>query len=141
MLATVDDLSVTAAHRIVDARGALTVLDWAKFAPFDIVRFFWLSDVPVGASRGAHGHKECRQYIVCMTGEIGIDAFDGERTRHFDLSAGEGFNLPIGIFIDLKFGAPGAVVLVLCDQPYDPAEYLHSREELVAFRAKMKKGQ
>jgi dTDP-4-dehydrorhamnose 3,5-epimerase-like enzyme len=138
MLATVDDLVVTSAHRIVDARGALTVLDWAKLAPFDIVRFFWLSDVPAGASRGAHGHKECRQYIVCMTGEIGIDAFDGERTRHFSLSAGDGFNLPIGIFIDLAFGAPGAVVLVLCDQPYDDNDYLRTRDSVREFRAKVK---
>ena len=45
--------------------------------PFDIKRVYYLYDVPGGADRGGHAHKELEQLIVAISGSFDVVLDDG----------------------------------------------------------------
>ena len=45
--------------KIADSRGNLTFVEVGAHIPFAIERVYYLYDVPGGAERGGHAHKEC----------------------------------------------------------------------------------
>jgi hypothetical protein len=114
-----------------DARGGLGVVDIVSHAPFTPVRLFWISDVTAGLSRGGHAHKACSQFMVCLSGRIQIDAFDGATRQSFLLSRGEFINLVPGIYATETFLDEGSVLLVLCDRPYEADDYIHDEKLLI----------
>lgn len=54
----------------VDYRGTLLVGQWPEQIPFEVKRFFVISNVPEGEPRGIHAHKECHQLLVCLKGSL-----------------------------------------------------------------------
>jgi dTDP-4-dehydrorhamnose 3,5-epimerase-like enzyme len=114
-----------------DDRGSLDVVDIADCAPFRPVRMFWISGVVPGTARGGHAHRECSQFFVCISGRIQVDAFDGAVSRTFLMEHGEFLNLVPGIFAIETFLDEGAVLLVLCDRPYEQDDYIYDRNLLV----------
>ena len=115
-----------------DDRGNLDVLDIVDYAPFRPVRMFWISGVAPGAARGGHAHKACSQFLVCISGRIQVDAFDGAVSRTFLMQHGEFLNLVPGIFATETFLEEGSVLLVLCDRPYEQDDYIYDRDLLVS---------
>lgn len=73
--------------RIHDPRGNLTVIEGGKHVPFDIKRVYYLYDVPGGAERGGHAHKELEQLIVAMSGSFDVVLRDGSETKRFHLKS------------------------------------------------------
>jgi hypothetical protein len=118
-----------------DARGGLGVIDIIAHAPFTPVRLFWISDVAAGQSRGGHAHKACSQFMVCLSGCIQIDAFDGMARRSFLLSRGEFINVVPGIYATETFLVEQSVLLVLCDRPYEANDYVHDEKLLIPTAA------
>ena len=51
-------LDIPIAH---DQRGNLSVVEGGELIPFDIKRLYYLYDVPGGATRGGHAHRNLRQ--------------------------------------------------------------------------------
>jgi hypothetical protein len=115
-----------------DARGGLGVVDIVNHAPFTPVRLFWISDVAVDQSRGGHAHKQCSQFMVCLSGSIRVDAFDGTTRRTFLLTRGDFINVVPGIYATETFLVEGAVLLVLCDRPYEADDYISDESLLTA---------
>jgi UDP-2-acetamido-3-amino-2,3-dideoxy-glucuronate N-acetyltransferase len=113
-----------------DVRGGLGVIDIVNHAPFTPVRLFWISDVVPDGSRGGHAHKACSQFMVCITGRVRIDAFDGTTRQSFLLTRGEFINLVPGIYATETFLVEQSVLLVLCDRPYEADDYIHDEKLL-----------
>jgi WxcM-like, C-terminal len=59
--------------RFNDPRGNLTFIEGGRHVPFDIKRVYYLYDVPGGAERGGHAHKNLHQLIIALSGSF--DAF------------------------------------------------------------------
>ena len=78
---TVDDCLAMAFPKIRDAKGTLTFLESGRHLPFDIQRVFYLHDVPLGESRGAHAHKTLHQAMICLAGSFDVLLDDGARRR------------------------------------------------------------
>ncbi|MGA0543442.1 sugar 3,4-ketoisomerase [Neotabrizicola sp. VNH66] len=117
----------------IDGRGSLGVIEGADL-PFDIRRIYYLYDVPMGAVRGEHGHKQLEQLILCMHGEVEIILNDGRRQFPFVLSnAGMGLYLPPGLWRRLRFLHPETVVCVLASRPYEKDDYIFEYEEFLAW--------
>ena len=83
---TLDDCRMVDLPRINDPRGNLTFVEGTNHVPFDIARVYYLYDVPGGAERGGHAHKELQQLIVAMSGSFDILLDDGTRKQKFHLN-------------------------------------------------------
>ncbi|HLY45170.1 MAG TPA: FdtA/QdtA family cupin domain-containing protein [Stellaceae bacterium] len=136
-LPTVASLKPAALPSFRDEHGVLVPIDLAQAVPFPVVRVFWVCDVPPGTIRGGHAHKACQQFLVCVAGSLAVEADDGVAQRSVRLSAGSALHIPPGIFAAERYETPGAVLMVFCDRPYEPADYLSDRAAFIAYRRRL----
>jgi dTDP-4-dehydrorhamnose 3,5-epimerase-like enzyme len=119
--------------RIQDPRGNLTFIEGTRHVPFDIKRVYYLYDVPGGAERGAHGHKELRQLMVAMSGSFDVVLDDGrdKRTYHMNRSY---FGLLIApmMWRELTNFSSGAVCMVLASDYYKESDYYRDYSQFMA---------
>jgi len=128
MRPTIDQLFVIDLPQFREPRGLLVPIEFSECVPFEVKRMFWLSDVPAGGIRGGHAHKHCNQFAICITGVVEIEAFDGKTKRTIELVAGQALHIKPRIFTTERFVAPGSILSVLCDRPYEPTDYLYQLE-------------
>jgi len=57
-ITTVNDCQIIDLPKIVNEKGNLTHVNNGVQVPFDVKRIYYLYDVPGGATRGGHAHKE-----------------------------------------------------------------------------------
>lgn len=134
MLPNVVDLQVKSFKQFRDERGVLVPMEIASLIPFALARFFWVFDVPVGISRGAHAHRKCHQFYVCASGAISVEAYDGESEAKLHLTAGDGLYVPPPIFTTEIFEERNSILLVFCDRLYEAEDYIRDRANLKEFR-------
>ena len=72
--------------RIEDPRGNLTFIEGSVHVPFEIRRVYYLYDVPGGASRAGHGHRDLQQFIIAMSGSFKVVVDDGRQRKSFQLN-------------------------------------------------------
>ena len=63
--------------KILEHRGNLTFLEAGRHVPFEIKRVYYLYDVPGGAKRGGHAHKQLKQFIIAAMGSFDVILDDG----------------------------------------------------------------
>jgi dTDP-4-dehydrorhamnose 3,5-epimerase-like enzyme len=119
-----------------DQRGTLTVVELGGIVPFTVVRLFFVIGVPTGTTRGQHGHYRCNQYFLCQGGRVQTVVSDGTEERTFILEPGQGLLVPPGIFASETYLEPHTILQVLCDRPYEKDDYIHTVDELRAWRGK-----
>lgn len=107
-----------------DARGSLVPFDLDGFG-MSVRRFFWIHDVPPGATRAGHGHTESLEVLVVLTGSVTVDIDSPAGDRHVaTLARSEWLFVPTHHVIVLRDFAPGTIVGVLATGSYDPDEFL-----------------
>ncbi|QKG52114.1 MULTISPECIES: sugar 3,4-ketoisomerase [Hymenobacter] len=111
-------------HGAADS-GRLTVAEDGQL-PFAVKRTYWITEVPAGRVRGRHAHHTLEQLLVAVHGRIDlVMQAEGEEPLRFCLSQPtQALYLPPHCWPEIHFG-PGAVLLCLASQPYDPADYIH----------------
>jgi hypothetical protein len=117
-------------------RGCLTPIEGdGPELTFPIRRVFYLYDIPSGADRGQHAHREAWQFIVAASSCFSIDLDDltDQRTVRLDRPF-QGLLIPPGIWCRLHDFSSAAVALVLTSEHYDRADYICNYHELEAFR-------
>jgi hypothetical protein len=134
VLPRAQDLAIQTIKGFRDHRGVLFPAELPALINFAPIRLFWITDVPAGEIRGGHGHRLCRQFLICCAGRIGVVAFDGVDEKSLTLEQGQAVLLPSGLYATQAFIDAGSMLLVLCDQAYDASDYIHTRDELAAFR-------
>jgi UDP-2-acetamido-3-amino-2,3-dideoxy-glucuronate N-acetyltransferase len=127
----VKDIKIDNLPTIRDARGSIVVAEFSAYVPFQVVRLFYVHDVPIDTIRGQHAHRRCRQYMICQFGRVLIDAADGRQTRRIELNAGQAALIERGIFSSETYVDRNTVLLVLCDQPYDSNDYIYGMGEFL----------
>jgi UDP-2-acetamido-3-amino-2,3-dideoxy-glucuronate N-acetyltransferase len=137
--ATVVPLGVGASHvcrldGFIDARGGLTVTDFASACvPFSPARFFMLYDAPSGAARGDHAHRECHQFLVCVSGSVWVSVDDGAQRKEFVLDSPDiGVYIPPLVWASQFRFLPNSVVLAMASHRYDPSDYIRDYEQFLA---------
>lgn len=135
MKSTVHECKLIELPRIYDRRGSLTPIYGGEHVPFDIVRTYYLYDVPGGESRGGHAHRELQQLIVSVMGAFDVELDDGQEKRTFRLDrAYYGLYVPRQIWRELLNFSSGANCLVLASLPYDESEYLRDYDEFMEIK-------
>ncbi|MDQ6990709.1 MAG: FdtA/QdtA family cupin domain-containing protein [Mariprofundaceae bacterium] len=110
--------------KISDPRGNLTFIEGGAHIPFEIKRVYYLYDVPGGAERGAHGHRELRQLIVAVSGSFDVILNDGKKKKNFHLNnPSEGLLVCPMIWRDITNFSSGSVCFVLASKEYDEEDY------------------
>lgn len=133
---TVYDCSVIELSRHhSDRKGDLTVVENGVTVPFDVKRVYYLYDVPGGASRGAHAHRELRQLIVAASGSFSVTLDDGNVKRTYMLNRPyKGLLVTPGIWRELDDFSSGAICMVLASAPYDEDDYIRDYEEFLRLK-------
>ena len=110
--------------KITDPRGNLTFIEQSRHIPFDIERVYYLYDVPGGAERGGHAHKELHQFIIAMSGSFDVVLDDGLEKKRFHLNRSYyGLYVCPMVWRELDNFSSGSVSMVLASNRYDESDY------------------
>lgn len=119
--------------KIADPRGNLTFIEGGRHIPFGIQRAYYLYDVPGGASRGGHAHKELHQLIIAMSGSFDILLDDGVDKRRFHMNRSYyGLYVCPMIWREMDNFSSGSVCLVLASNHYSESDYYWDYSEFSA---------
>ena len=121
--------------KIQDPRGNLTFVEGGNQIPFDIQRVYYLYDVPGGAERGGHAHKDLHQLIIAMSGSFDVVLDDGKEKKriHMNRSYNGLYVCPM-IWRELDNFSSGAVLMVLASNKYDEADYYRDYADFMRAR-------
>lgn len=118
----------------VENDGVLVVAEAPVKVPFQIQRMFTIA-APAGAKRGQHAHQLCSQFIVCVSGAVDAVCDDGRERKAFSLGRPNlALLVPPGLWLEINVRQSEAVVVVLCDRPYEEHDYIKVYAEFVSFR-------
>ena len=118
--------------KISDPRGNLTFVESDRHIPFSIKRVYYLYDVPGGAERGGHAHKDLHQLIVAMSGSFDVHLDDGFEKKTVSLNRSyQGLYICPYIWRELDNFSSGAVCMVLASNFYDESDYFRDYSEFL----------
>lgn len=123
--------------KISDPRGNLTFVEGSNHIPFDIRRVYYLYDVPGGAERGGHAHKELHQLIIAMSGSFDVVLDDGNEKKRIHLNRSyNGLYVCPMIWRELDNFSSGSVCMVLASNIYDESDYYRNYDEYISALAR-----
>lgn len=130
---SLDDCRLIDLPKISDPRGNLTFVEGGRHIPFEIKRVFYLYDVPGGAERAGHAHKNLEQLLVSMSGSFDITLDDGTAKKTFHLNRSYyGLYVPPMIWRVIDNFSSGAVCLALASDYFDEEDYYRDYSEFVS---------
>ncbi|MBU3621191.1 WxcM-like domain-containing protein [Polynucleobacter sp. CS-Odin-A6] len=120
---------------IQDLRGNLSFAEYEKDLPFVAKRCFWVFDVPSKDVRGEHAHKECHQFLICVSGHVTVMLDDGSKRVEIKLdSPSLGLHIEPGVWgVQYKYSA-NAVLVVLASHIYDADDYIRDYSAFLAYK-------
>jgi dTDP-4-dehydrorhamnose 3,5-epimerase-like enzyme len=116
--------------KVTDQRGNLSFIEENHQIPFKIKRVYYLYDVPSGATRGGHAHKELHQVVIALSGSFDVILDDGLRRRSFFLNRPHyGLYIPPRIWRELENFSSNSVALSLVSEIYDESDYVRDYDD------------
>ena len=129
------DVQIVAIPKIEERRGNLSVIE-NDTVPFDIKRVYYLYDVPSGAERGGHAHKNLQQFLVALSGSFDVVLNDGNEEQIITLNKPyEGLLINSGIWRELQNFSSGSVCLVVASEVYIEDDYIRDFEEFIKYKS------
>lgn len=127
---SIHQCTVVSLPKIADPRGNLTFIEGNAHVPFPIQRVYYLYDVPGGAERGGHAHKQLQQLIIAISGSFDVVLDDGRERKKVQLNRSyHGLLVTSMIWRELENFSSGAVCLVLASRPYEEADYYRDYDD------------
>lgn len=124
--------------KITDYRGNLSFIEENNQIPFEIKRVYYLYDVPSGATRGGHAHRQLQQVVIALSGSFDVVLDDGfERKRFFLNRPHYGLYISPRVWRELENFSSNSVALSLVSQVFDETDYIRNFE---VFKQAVKDG-
>ena len=138
-MTTLDECRVITLPMVHRAEGNITPVEGGRDIPFDIARVYYLYDVPGGAERGGHAHKQLEQIIVSVMGAFDVVVDDGERRETFRLNrAFYGLYVPRLMWRELVAFSSGGICLVLASRPYEEEDYIRNYDDFTEYKRRLR---
>jgi hypothetical protein len=129
---TIKDCRIIELPKINDPRGNLTFVEGGDHIPFDIKRVYYLYDVPGGAERGGHAHKDLEQLIIAMSGSFDVVLDDGVEKKRIHLNRSYyGLYVNSMVWRELDNFSSGSVSMVLASNKYSEDDYIRDYQEFL----------
>lgn len=129
---SIHDVGLVDLPRIPDPRGNLTFLESEVQVPFPIQRVFYLYDVPGGETRAGHAHHTLQEFFIAASGSFDVVVNDGKQSATHSLRRSySGLYVPGMLWRELVNFSSGSVCLVLCDQLYNPDDYIRDYDDYI----------
>lgn len=113
-----------------DNRGSLMVSEFKKNLPFIPKRVFFIYNVPNNKVRGEHAHKKCKQFLVCIKGEVTVLVNNGKQKSKIRLNS-----IEKGLYISpMIWGSQynysiDAILLCFASENYKSSDYIRNYSE------------
>jgi len=121
--------------KIHNRAGNITIVENDNNIPFKVKRIYYLYDIPSGACRGGHAHKELKQLIVATSGSFDVLLDDGKNKRIVRLNRPDyGILIIPGIWRELFEFSSGSVCLVLASNKYDEEDYIRNYSDFKKYK-------
>jgi hypothetical protein len=137
LLAPLSDVSVIPFRGMSAEDRLLVAFEGERQVPFPIRRVFTVNASRAGLVGGQHAHRRCRQLLVCLHGvcEVTCIADDRQKPSLIRLDRPDiGVLVPPTIWAEERYVTAATVLMVLCDQLYDAADYIRDWSEFAALR-------
>lgn len=123
-MSMLQNCKIVSIPKIHDPRGNLSVIE-NNVIPYEIKRVYYLYDVPSGAERGGHSHKEQQEILIALSGSFDVILNDGTQEKTITLNKPfEGLLIVNGIWRELKNFSSGAVCLVIASDVFEEQDYI-----------------
>ena len=130
------NIDIISIPKIQEPRGNLSVIE-SDVIPFEIKRVYYLYDVPAGAERGGHAHKNLKQFLIALSGCFDVVLHDGQNQQIITLNKPyEGLLINQGIWRELNNFSSGCVCLVIASAVYDEGDYIREFDEFLKYKGK-----
>ena len=128
------DVALIPLPRIDGGGSSLIPIERATGLPFDIQRIFCVT-AQQAVRRGSHAHRECNQFLICLSGACKVICDDGVTKETYILDKeDQGLFIPASVWAEQEYLEPGTILMAVCDQPYDEADYLHDYDAFLEWR-------
>ena len=127
-MTTIHDAITLDITKVHDTRGNLSVIE-GNAVPFEMKRVYYLYDIPSGARRGGHSHKNQQELLVALSGSFDVILNDGSEQKTVTLNKPNvGLLIVNGIWRELQNFSSGSVCLVLASDVFEEEDYIRDFE-------------
>ena len=115
--------------------GDLVVVE-GNIIPFNMSRVFTVR-ASKDSVRGEHAHRHCSQLLICTNGAVEVKCDDSRTTEIYVLDKPNfGLLIAPGIWTEQKYIKNNTILTVLCNRPFEEADYLRNYEDFKLFSKK-----
>lgn len=123
--------------KILDPRGNLTFVEECNHIPFEILRSYWIYDVPGGETRGGHAYITNQEFIIAISGSFDVIIDDSKEKHTFSLNRSYyGLYVPNGLWRQMLNFSTNSLALILSSTTYNPNDYIRDYSEFVKYISK-----
>ncbi len=116
--------------KILDRRGNLSFIEGDNHIPFEILRAYWIYDVPGGETRGGHAYRENQEFVVALSGSFDVVLHDGIQEHRFHLNRSYyGLYVPKMMWRSMENFSTNSLALILSSTTYDEGDYIRDFED------------
>lgn len=123
--------------KILDPRGNLTFIEENNHIPFEILRTYWIYDVPGGETRGGHAYKNNQEFIIAISGSFDIELDNGLEKKRYSLNRSYyGLYVPNGLWRQMLNFSTNSLALVLASTSFDEDDYIRNYNDFIKINTK-----
>lgn len=131
----IDDCQIIDLGKIHNRAGNVTIIEGNDLLPFSVRRVYYLYDVPGGAERGGHAHKNLYQMIIAASGSFDVTLDDGFNRKTLNLNHPyKGLMIISGIWREISNFSSGSICLVLASELFNENDYIRDYKYYLTYR-------
>ena len=127
------NIEIISLNKIEDYRGNISVIE-KNCLPFAIKRVYYLYDVPSGAQRGGHAHKQQSEFLIALSGSFSVVVNNGKEKQIIILNKpNEGLLIRENTWRELENFSSGSVCLVISSGEFSEEDYIRDYQEFLNY--------